>query len=52
MITSRSQIKHRQQAKAAGVDDYLTKPFNENEVVDTVLALLAQLPTAVPGDRP
>ena len=52
MITSRSQTKHRQQAKAAGVDDYLTKPFNENEVVDTVLALLAQIPNAVPGDRP
>jgi len=49
MITSRSQAKHRQQAKAAGVDDYLTKPFNENEVVDTVLALLAQIPSNAPG---
>ena len=51
MITSRSQAKHRQQAKAAGVDDYLTKPFNENEVVDTVLALLAQLPSNGSGSQ-
>ena len=52
MITSRSQAKHREQAKAAGVDNYLTKPFNENEVVDTVLALLAQVPSDGLAGRP
>jgi chemotaxis protein histidine kinase CheA/ActR/RegA family two-component response regulator len=36
MITSRSHGKHREQAKAVGVNEYLTKPFNENEVIDTV----------------
>jgi chemosensory pili system protein ChpA (sensor histidine kinase/response regulator) len=40
MITSRSQAKHRQQAEAAGVNDYLTKPFNENHVVDTVHTMM------------
>ena len=33
MITSRSTEKHRQEAKAAGVDIYLTKPFSEDELL-------------------
>lgn len=32
MITSRSQNKHRQQAKIAGVNEYLTKPYHEDEL--------------------
>jgi chemosensory pili system protein ChpA (sensor histidine kinase/response regulator) len=36
MNTSRSHSKHRQQAEAAGVNEYLTKPFSENDVIDTV----------------
>jgi len=34
MITSRSAAKHRQEAQAAGVDVYLTKPFAEDELLD------------------
>jgi chemotaxis protein histidine kinase CheA/ActR/RegA family two-component response regulator len=32
MITSRSTDKHRQMADTAGVDVYLTKPFNDDEL--------------------
>jgi chemotaxis protein histidine kinase CheA/ActR/RegA family two-component response regulator len=32
MITSRSTEKHRQMADTAGVDVYLTKPFNDEEL--------------------
>ena len=34
MITSRSAAKHRQEAQAAGVDVYLTKPFAEDELLE------------------
>lgn len=33
MVTSRSTLKHKEQAKAAGVDAYLTKPFSEDELL-------------------
>ncbi|MFV9614556.1 MAG: response regulator [Gammaproteobacteria bacterium] len=33
MITSRTMAKHRAQAKKAGVDEYLTKPFSEDALV-------------------
>ena len=33
MVTSRSTDKHRQEAKAAGVNVYLTKPFAEDELL-------------------
>ncbi|MEE9302815.1 MAG: response regulator [Thiotrichaceae bacterium] len=36
MVTSRATDKHRQQAKNAGVDVYLTKPFSENEIMDQI----------------
>ena len=39
MITSRSTEKHRQQAKAAGVDVYLTKPFSDEVLLDHVANL-------------
>jgi len=39
MITSRSTEKHRQQAAAAGVNAYLTKPFGEDELLRHVAAL-------------
>ena len=41
MITSRSTDKHRQQAQAAGVNAYLTKPFSEDELIDQIHATLA-----------
>ena len=39
MITSRSTGKHRQEARAAGVDVYLTKPFSEDELLQHMTAL-------------
>jgi chemotaxis protein histidine kinase CheA len=39
MITSRSTDKHRQQATAAGVNAYLTKPFNSDHLLDQVATL-------------
>ncbi len=36
MITSRTQQKHQQQAQAAGVSAYLTKPYSEEELLDTM----------------
>lgn len=39
MITSRSTAKHRQQAAAAGVNAYLTKPFSEEELLEQVAIL-------------
>lgn len=38
MITSRSQEKHRLRAQRAGVDAYLTKPYQELEVLDLLRA--------------
>ncbi len=39
MITSRSTEKHRRQAIAAGVNHYVTKPFNEDELIGCVESL-------------
>ena len=39
MITSRSAAKHRQQAEAAGVNLYLTKPFAEDELLEHLQAV-------------
>lgn len=40
MITSRSTHKHRGEAEAVGVSAYLTKPWTEAGVLDTVQSLL------------
>lgn len=40
MLTSRSMQKHRQQAELAGVTAYLTKPFQETELMDCIEANL------------
>jgi chemosensory pili system protein ChpA (sensor histidine kinase/response regulator) len=40
MITSRSTDKHRQEAKNAGVDAYLTKPWTETQLLQTLEGLL------------
>lgn len=39
MITSRSTEKHRSQAKAAGVNVYLTKPFGDDELLEHISEL-------------
>ena len=41
MITSRSQDKHRQMAKQAGVDAYFTKPYNDVELLRTIRSSIA-----------
>ena len=42
MITSRSTAKHRQQAEAAGVNVYLTKPFLDDQLLEHVAELGGQ----------
>ena len=41
MITSRSAKKHRSQAKRAGVNEYITKPFSEDSLLDVVTSMIA-----------
>lgn len=36
MITSRSQEKHRNLARQAGVDAYITKPYNDGDLLQTI----------------
>ena len=40
MITSRTGDKHRQRAMQVGVNRYLGKPFQENDLVGTIRELL------------
>ena len=40
MITSRSSDKHRDLAEQAGVDFYLTKPYSEEQLLQTIHQLL------------
>ncbi len=47
MITSRSGEKHRARAIELGVNDYLGKPYQEQEMLDSVRVLLAD--KAPPG---
>jgi chemosensory pili system protein ChpA (sensor histidine kinase/response regulator) len=39
MITSRTGEKHRERAMAIGVNEYLGKPFQETELLDTIKRL-------------
>ncbi|HMA08873.1 MAG TPA: response regulator, partial [Ramlibacter sp.] len=41
MITSRSQEKHRVAATEAGVDSYITKPYNDGDLLQTIREALA-----------
>jgi chemosensory pili system protein ChpA (sensor histidine kinase/response regulator) len=43
MITSRASEKHRQRAFELGVSEYLTKPFDDSVLLETIRAL-AQVP--------
>ena len=40
MLTSRSSPKHRHQAIQLGANEYMTKPFNKDELLETILLLL------------
>jgi chemosensory pili system protein ChpA (sensor histidine kinase/response regulator) len=42
MVTSRTSEKHRQQARLAGVDLYLTKPYRENDLLSRLRAMLSK----------
>ena len=42
MVTSRSTAKHREQAEAAGVNVYLTKPYSEDVLIETVRRLIGE----------
>ncbi|WP_020504684.1 hybrid sensor histidine kinase/response regulator [Lamprocystis purpurea] len=42
MITSRAGPKHRDHALALGVNRYLSKPFQESELLDEITSLLAE----------
>jgi chemosensory pili system protein ChpA (sensor histidine kinase/response regulator) len=42
MITSRSGEKHRARAIEIGVNDYLSKPYQEDQLVGAVGALLGR----------
>jgi CheY-like chemotaxis protein len=39
MITSRAADKHRTQALRTGVNDYVTKPYQEHELIDRLFTL-------------
>jgi len=41
MITSRQGEKHRARAIELGVDDYLGKPYQENQLLDAIEPLVA-----------
>jgi chemosensory pili system protein ChpA (sensor histidine kinase/response regulator) len=45
MITSRTGAKHRDKAEQIGVNRYLGKPFNENELLKNIQGLLAETRT-------
>ncbi len=42
MVTSRTSEKHRQQARLAGVDLYLTKPYREGDLLSRLRAMLSK----------
>ncbi len=41
MLTAKSHEKERRKALALGVDDFVTKPFSNRDVVERIRALLA-----------
>ncbi|MBT8433592.1 MAG: response regulator, partial [Gammaproteobacteria bacterium] len=43
MITSRNMAKHRQQAEAAGVNRFIAKPFNDDEILECIETELSVL---------
>ena len=41
MVTSRSTEKHRGQAQAVGINDFITKPYANEELLEIVARLLS-----------
>jgi chemosensory pili system protein ChpA (sensor histidine kinase/response regulator) len=46
MITSRTTLKHKQMAEEAGIDFYLTKPVQDDELLNKIQSLLNKQPVA------
>lgn len=42
MVTSRSSEKHREQARIAGVDSYLTKPYRDEDLLGQLRSMLSK----------
>ena len=42
MLTAKGHENDRRKAEALGVDDYVTKPFSNRDVVERVRALLGE----------
>ncbi len=43
MVTSRSTGKHREQAHAAGIDAFITKPYQEDELAEQIRLLISPI---------
>ena len=43
MITSRTADKHKNHALSLGVDGFLGKPYNENELIENIKKLTGDL---------
>jgi chemosensory pili system protein ChpA (sensor histidine kinase/response regulator) len=41
MVTSRSTAKHREQAHAAGIDAFITKPYQDDELAEQIRLLIS-----------
>ena len=52
MITSRTGDKHRQHAASIGVNRYLGKPYQENDLLQNIRELLAEAGVAMPSAGP
>jgi len=42
MISSRSTLKHREEAEQAGINAYINKPWTENDLLDLIQVLLTK----------
>jgi len=51
MITSRTGNKHRERAREIGVDQYLGKPYQEHELLDTIHRLIGISTQGQAGDQ-
>ena len=49
MVTSRSGEKHRNRAAKLGVDDYLIKPYQEEELMNSIQQVLSSRGLALPS---
>ncbi len=49
MITSRTGDKHRERAREIGVNEYLGKPYQESELLDSIQNIIGVNPVAATG---